>query len=171
VIGRYNIPTALDADGLNAFDGHMDQFPRDGTVRVLTPHPGEMGRLTTQSIAEILRGRIEVAREFAMKYQVALVLKGSRSLTASPHGRVAVNPTGNPGMAKGGSGDVLTGLVAGLLAQYPTLPAAEVVAAAVYLHGLAGDLAAGELGQASVLAGDLLRALPQAFRTIRRESC
>jgi ADP-dependent NAD(P)H-hydrate dehydratase / NAD(P)H-hydrate epimerase len=166
VVGRYDVPMVVDADGLNAFAGRMDQFPGHGRVRVLTPHPGEMSRLTTQTIAEILAHRIEAAREFATKYHVTLVLKGNRSLTASPDGRVAVNPTGNPGMAKGGSGDVLTGLVAGLLAQYPTLPVGQVVAASVYLHGLAGDLAAHELGQASMLAGDLLRALPGAFRTI-----
>jgi ADP-dependent NAD(P)H-hydrate dehydratase / NAD(P)H-hydrate epimerase len=170
VVSRYDVPTVLDADGLNAFAGRMDQFSGGGTVRVLTPHPGEMSRLTTQTIAEILARRIEAAREFATKYQVTLVLKGSRTLTASTDGRVAVNPTGNPGMAKGGSGDVLTGLVAGLLGQYPTLPVGQVVAASVYLHGLAGDLAAHELGQASMLAGDLLRALPQAFRTITPRS-
>jgi hydroxyethylthiazole kinase-like uncharacterized protein yjeF len=169
MVNRYDVPIVLDADGLNAFAGRMDQF-LGGRVRVLTPHPGEMSRLTTQTIAEILAHRVEVAREFARKYQVHLVLKGSRSLTASPDGRVAVNPTGNPGMAKGGSGDVLTGLVAGLLAQYPTLPVGEVVAASVYLHGLAGDLAARKLGQASMVAGDLLRALPQAFRKIAQRS-
>ena len=166
VVSRYHVPMVLDADGLNAFAGRMDQFPDGGTVRVLTPHPGEMSRLTTQTIAEILARRIEAARELATKYQLTVVLKGSRTLTASPDGRVAVNPTGNPGMAKGGSGDVLTGLVAGLFAQYPTLPVGQVVAAAVYLHGLAGDLAAHELGQASMVAGDLLRALPQAFQAI-----
>jgi len=169
VVSRYHVPMVLDADGLNAFAGRMDQFPGGGTVRVLTPHPGEMSRLTTQTIAEILARRIEAARELATKYQLTVVLKGSRTLTASPDGRVAVNPTGNPGMAKGGSGDVLTGLVAGLLAQYPTLPVGQVVAAAVYLHGLAGDLAAHELGQVSMMAGDLLRALAQAFQAITRK--
>ena len=169
MVSRYHVPMVLDADGLNAFAGRMDQFPGGGTVRVLTPHPGEMSRLTTQTIAEILARRIEAARELATKYQLTVVLKGSRTLTASPDGRVAVNPTGNPGMAKGGSGDVLTGLVAGLLAQYPTLPVGQVVAAAVYLHGLAGDLAAHELGQVSMMAGDLLRALAQAFQAITRK--
>jgi NAD(P)H-hydrate epimerase len=166
VVDRYDIPVVLDADGLNAFAGWMDKFRSLGRVRVLTPHPGEMSRLTAQTTAEILARRIDVAREFAMKHQVHLVLKGSRTLTASPDGRVAVNPTGNPGMATGGTGDVLTGLVAGLLAQCPMLPVGQVVAASVYLHGLAGDLAADELGQASMVAGDLLRALPEAFKTI-----
>ncbi len=167
VVNRYDVPVVLDADGLNAFAGCADKLRSGGRVRVLTPHPGEMSRLTAQTTAEILAHRIDAAREFAMKHQLHLVLKGSRTLTASPDGQVAVNPTGNPGMATGGTGDVLTGLLAGLLAQYATLPVGQVVAASVYLHGLAGDLAADELGQASMTAGDLLRALPQAFKAIR----
>jgi NAD(P)H-hydrate epimerase len=166
VVNRYELPVVLDADGLNAFAGCMDKLRSAGRVRVLTPHPGEMGRLTAQTTAQILAHRIEVAREFAMKHQVHLVLKGSRTLTAMPDGQVVVNPTGNPGMATGGTGDVLTGLTAGLLAQYSALPVGQVVAAAVYMHGLAGDLAAAELGQSSMLAGDLLRTLPRAFKEI-----
>jgi NAD(P)H-hydrate epimerase len=95
-----------------------------------------------------------------------LVLKGHRTLTASPDGQVWVNPTGNPGMAKGGTGDVLTGIVAGLLAQFPKHPVGEVAAAAVYLHGLAGDLAAEEFGQQSMLAGDLLESIPKAYKKL-----
>jgi len=109
---------------------------------------------------------VEAAREFSQKYAVTLVLKGSRTLTASPDGQVWVNPTGNPGMATGGTGDVLTGLVAGLLAQSGARPVTDVVRAAVYLHGLAGDLAAREIGETSLIAGDVLEALPRAFRTI-----
>lgn len=170
VVNRYDVPVVLDADGLNAFAGCVDKLRGAGRVRVLTPHPGEMGRLTAQTTAQILAHRIEAAREFAVKHQVHLVLKGSRTLTAIPDGQVVVNPTGNPGMATGGTGDVLTGLLAGLLAQHSALPVGQVVAAAVYLHGLAGDLAAAELGQASMLAGDLLRALPRAFKAITQRS-
>lgn len=166
VVSRYDVPLVLDADGLNAFAGYMNALRSAGRIRVLTPHPGEMSRLTGQKTAEILRRRIEVAREFARERQVHLVLKGFRTLTAAPEGEVAVNPTGNPGMATGGTGDVLTGLIAGLLAQYPMRSVTEVVAGAVYLHGLAGDLAARELGQASMIAGDLLDALPRAFKTV-----
>jgi len=166
VVNRYDVPVVLDADGLNVFAGCMDKLHTGGRVRVLTPHPGEMSRLTAQTTVDILANRIDAARDFAMKHQLYLVLKGSRTLTASPDGRVAVNPTGNPGMATGGTGDVLTGLVAGLLAQHPTRPVGQVIAAAVYLHGLAGDLAADQLGEASMMAGDLLRGLPQAFKTI-----
>jgi NAD(P)H-hydrate epimerase len=128
-----------------------------------------MSRLTGQKTAEVVAHRIEVAREFAKRHNLNLVLKGFRTVIAGPAGGVSVNPTGNPGMATGGTGDVLTGLLAGLLAQYPSRPVAEVVAAGVYLHGLAGDLAARELGQPSMIAGDLLEAVPRAFRALGAE--
>jgi len=166
VVNQYDAPVVLDADGLTAFAGCMGSLRGGSRVRVLTPHPGEMARLTGQKTAEILVRRVEIAREFAREHRVTLVLKGFRTLTAAPDGQVWVNPTGNPGMASGGTGDVLTGLIAGLLAQYPARPVTDVVAAAVYLHGLAGDLAASELGEASLIAGDLLDALPRAFRAL-----
>jgi NAD(P)H-hydrate repair Nnr-like enzyme with NAD(P)H-hydrate dehydratase domain len=100
---------------------------------------------------------------------VNLVLKGFRTLIAAPDGSVAVNPTGNPGMAKGGTGDILTGIIAGLLAQYPALPVANVAAGAVYLHGLAGDLAASETDPSSMIAGDLLDAIPKAYQALRKD--
>ena len=166
VVNRYEAPVVLDADGLNAFAGCMGTLRAANRVRVLTPHPGEMARLTGQKTAEILAHRVDVAREFARKHEVTLVLKGYRTLIAAPNGQVWVNPTGNPGMASGGTGDVLTGLIAGLLAQYPARPETDVVAAAVYLHGLAGDIAAHELGEISLITGDLLDTLPRAFRTL-----
>jgi NAD(P)H-hydrate epimerase len=166
VVSKYDAPVVLDADGLSAFAGCVGSLRAGGRTRVLTPHPGEMARLTGQTAAEILARRVEAAREFATRHQVTLVLKGFRTLTAAPDGQVWVNPTGNPGMASGGTGDVLTGMIAGLLAQHPTRPVTEVVAAAVHLHGLAGDLAASELGQISLIAGDLLDALPRAFRAL-----
>jgi NAD(P)H-hydrate epimerase len=169
VVNKYPLPLVLDADGLNAFAGHMDWFRQDtrpaGTT-VFTPHPGEMARLTGKSIAEIQANRVDVAREFSQKFGITLVLKGYRTLIATPDGQVWVNPTGNPGMATGGTGDVLTGLTAGLLAQYPAHPVGEVATAAVYLHGLAGDLAAEEFGQQSMLAGDLLEKVPKAFKEL-----
>jgi len=152
---------------LNAFAGCMETLRAEDRVRILTPHPGEMARLTGKTTAEILARRVEVPRQFAQRHGVVLVLKGSRTLTAAPDGQVWVNPTGNPGMATGGTGDVLTGIIAGLLAQYPARPPAQVAAAGVYLHGLAGDRAAVEWGAASLIAGDLLDALPQAFRALR----
>jgi NAD(P)H-hydrate epimerase len=169
VVNKYSLPLVLDADGLNAFAGHMELFRKDlrpiGST-VFTPHPGEMARLTKKSTAEIQAHRLAVAREFSQKYGITLVLKGFRTLIASPDGQVEVNPTGNPGMATGGTGDVLTGLTAGLLAQFPSHPLGEVATAAVYLHGLAGDLAAAELGQPSMLAGDLLEMIPEAYQSI-----
>ena len=141
VVNKYPLPLVLDADGLNAFAGHMESFRQDarppGTT-VFTPHPGEMARLTGKTIAEIQAHRVAVAREFSQQFGVTLVLKGFRTLIASPDGQVWVNPTGNPGMAKGGTGDVLTGMTAGLLAQFPTHPVGEVATAAVYLHGSGG---------------------------------
>lgn len=166
VLNRYDLPIVLDADGLNAFAGRMDEMETANRVRVLTPHPGEMARLSGEKTAEIQKHRVEVAREFATRRQVYLVLKGARTLTASPDGQVTVNPTGNPGMATGGTGDCLTGLIAGLLGQYPERSPSQVAAAAVYLHGLAGDFAAGKLGQRSMIAGDLLDALPEAFQSL-----
>jgi len=168
LVNRRRLPVVLDADGLNAFAGCMDKFQSGGDLSpaVLTPHPGEMSRLAGLTIPEIQAHRVEHARGFAAKYNVNLVLKGFRTLTAAPGGNVWVNPTGNPGMATGGTGDVLTGLVAGLVAQYRDRPISEVAAAAVFLHGLAGDLAEKEMGQASLIAGDLIAALPKAYKAV-----
>src|SRR5208337_3957267 len=128
-----------------------------GRTLVLTPHPGEMARLAGITVTEVQANRLEVAREFAQRVGVTVVLKGARTLIAHPDGRVAVNTTGNPGMAKGGSGDLLTGLIAGLLAQYPG-DVRRAVEAAVYLHGLSADLAVrypeGAHGEHTLLATD-----------------
>ena len=118
----YETPMVVDADGLNAFQDAAEKLRGPRRILVITPHPGEMARLTGQSIAEIQANRIEVARKFANEHGVIVVLKGHRTLIASPGGEVWVNPTGNPGMATGGTGDVLTGVVAGLLAQHPKQP-------------------------------------------------
>jgi NAD(P)H-hydrate epimerase len=169
VVNKYPLPLVLDADGLNAFAGCMSSFRtavRPPGATVLTPHPGEMARLVGLKTAEVQTHRVEVAREFSQKYQVNLVLKGYRTLTAGPDGQVWVNPTGNPGMATGGTGDVLTGLLAGLLAQHLDRSLTAVAAAAVYLHGLAGDLAAQDLGEPSLIAGDLLAWLPDAYNAL-----
>ncbi len=139
----------IDADALNILAAKPVLLAKlaKGRTLVLTPHPGEMARLAGTTVAEVQANRLETAREFAQRMGVTLVLKGARTLIAHPDGRVAVNTTGNPGMAKGGSGDLLTGLIAGLLAQYPDDPA-RAVEAAVYLHGLAADLAVREARRA-----------------------
>jgi NAD(P)H-hydrate epimerase len=151
-------PLVLDADALVDI-AKATPTPR---VRVLTPHPGEMARLTGKTVAEVQADRIGVAREFAESRSVTVVLKGQRTLIAFPDGRAWINPTGTPAMGTGGTGDVLTGMIAGFLAQFPQHPD-EAVAAAVYLHGMAGQLGARALGERCLIASDLLRYLPAAM--------
>lgn len=151
-------PLVLDADALV----DIGKVPLTDRVRVLTPHPGEMARLTGKTITEVQADRIGVARAFAAAHGVTLVLKGQRTIIAFPDGRVWINPTGTPAMGTGGTGDVLTGMIAGFLAQFPPHPD-EAVAAAVYLHGLAGQIGARSLGERSLIASDLLHYLPAAM--------
>jgi NAD(P)H-hydrate epimerase len=148
----------IDADGLNALAG----LPIQGRNLILTPHPGEMARLVGLRPAQVQADRMGIARAFATEHGLTLVLKGQRTLIAFADGRVWINPTGSPAMAKGGSGDILTGLIAGLLAQTPQEPEAAI-AAAVYLHGRAGELGAAALGERSLIATDLLKFLPEAM--------
>jgi NAD(P)H-hydrate epimerase len=164
LLAATKIPAVIDADALNILAAKpvlLAKLAKGRTV-MLTPHPGEMARLAGISISEVQANRLEVARGFAERFGVTLVLKGARTLVAHPDGRVAVNTTGNPGMAKGGSGDLLTGLVAGLLAQYAD-EAAIAVEAAVYLHGLAADLAVKQGDEHTLLATDSLQQLSRAF--------
>jgi NAD(P)H-hydrate epimerase len=164
-IEEFQQPMVIDADGLNAIAG--TDWRGDGRLRVLTPHPGEMGRLLKKSVAEIEEDRVAIAREFARERQAHLVLKGYRTLLAFPDGRVWINPTGTPAMAKGGTGDILTGLIAGFLAQFPREPE-QAIAAAVYLHGFSGEIGARELGEKCLIATDLLRYLPAAMEQCAR---
>ena len=160
------LPIVLDADGLNAFEGRGQELT--GRPLVITPHPGEMSRLAQLSTKQVQEDRLHVAREFAERHKITTVLKGNRTLVAQADGRVWVNPTGNPGMASGGMGDILTGMVAGMLGQ--STHAITGVLAAVYLHGLAGDVACETTGEQSLIATDLLAALPEAFRRVRAEA-
>jgi len=162
-------PIVLDADGLNAFEGKAHELDGRARTLVLTPHPGEMARLTGMNTSAIQRDRINVARSFAREHDLILVLKGDRTIVANADGEVWVNTTGNPGMATGGTGDILTGIVAGMLAQNPQREL-EAVLAAVYLHGLAGDIAWESLGEHSLVATDLVKALPEAFSRVRCEA-
>jgi NAD(P)H-hydrate epimerase len=165
LLSATKIPAVIDADALNILAAKPVLLAKlaKGRTLVLTPHPGEMARLAGITTAEVQANRLEVARGFAERTGVTLVLKGARTLIAHPDGRVAVNTSGNPGMAKGGSGDLLTGLIAGLLAQYPE-ETARAVEAAVYLHGLAADFAVREADEHTLLATDSLRQLSRAFR-------
>jgi len=153
-------PMVVDADALNALAS--TDWSGDQRLRVLTPHPGEMSRLVKKTTAEIEQDRVEIARTLARDKKVHVVLKGYRTLLAFPDGRVWVNPTGSPAMATGGTGDILTGMIAGFLAQFPQ-DAEQAIAAAVYLHGLSGEIGAAELGEKCLIATDLLRYLPQAM--------
>lgn len=171
-VAEVAVPMVIDADALNCLAAHTDILKQASAAKdakgkprtlVLTPHPGEMARLLGKSIKEVQADRLHLARNFATEHGVTLVLKGWRTLIAHPDGRVAVNTTGNPSMAKGGSGDILTGIVAAMLAQYPE-QIAEAVEAAVFLHGLAGDFACLEQDEHTVLATDTVAHLQTAFR-------
>ena len=172
LVERRTAPIVIDADGLNA----LAPWPgieaglkgSDELPIILTPHPGEMARLIGKTNADVQADRIGIAREFATQHHVIVVLKGSRSLIAAPDGNVYVNPTGNAGMATAGSGDVLTGLIAGLLAQSPT-DALGATIAGVYLHGLAGDIAADKLGMRSLIASDIIANLSEAILRVGGE--
>jgi NAD(P)H-hydrate epimerase len=167
LLSSTTMPAVIDADALNILAAKpvlLEKLARQGErTLVLTPHPGEMARLAAIPTAEVQANRLEVARDFVRRSGATLVLKGARTLVAHPDGRVAVNTTGNPGMAKGGSGDLLTGLVAGLLAQYPSDPG-RAVEAAVFLHGLAADLAVRAANEHTLLATDSLPQFSRAFR-------
>lgn len=154
LVDRATLPLVIDADGLNAFAGEPEALAgREGRTVIITPHPGEMARLVGVSTEEVQADRLEIARRFAVAHHVYVVLKGHRTLIATPEGTVFINPTGNPGMATGGTGDVLTGMVAASLAQL--LDAEAACKLSVYLHGLAGDLAEADEGEVSMTAGDL----------------
>ncbi len=170
VVKEYRAPMVIDADGLNAFVEHLDLLDGRERVLVLTPHPGEFARLIRSSAPVIQSARRDFAREFSSRHHVILVLKGFRTLVATPDGEVQVCPTGNPGMAKGGSGDVLTGMIAAFLSQFSAAPPDRAVAAAVFLHGRAGDYARDRFGEIAMLPGDLIECLPQVFADFVRPS-
>jgi ADP-dependent NAD(P)H-hydrate dehydratase / NAD(P)H-hydrate epimerase len=164
LVRKSPLPAVIDADGLSALAGKLEILRKNQKELILTPHPGEMARLAGISIEEIQRDRFEVARGFAKEYGVILVLKGSRTLVASPGGEVFINPTGNPGMASGGMGDVLTGMIGGFLAQ--GLPVLEAAKLGVYLHGLAGDYAVFLKGERGIAATDLAELAPEALNAL-----
>jgi NAD(P)H-hydrate epimerase len=159
-------PMVIDADGLNAFERHAEALGNAPAARVLTPHLGEMERLTGVPAAELEARRIDAAREWAQRWRLTVVLKGAPTVTAASDGRAAVNPTGNPGMATAGTGDVLTGIIAALLAQ--GLAPFDAARLGVYVHGMAGDLVAAERGQAGMVAGDLVEQVPLALLGLAR---
>ncbi|MGA6827177.1 NAD(P)H-hydrate dehydratase [Nitrospira sp. NS4] len=165
LIKQLDRPAVLDADALNALAGRATLLTECTIPPILTPHPGEMARLETDATVQSVNAdRIGTATRFARERGVYLVLKGARTVIARPDGLVAICPTGNPGMATAGTGDVLTGMMAGLLAQ--GLTSWDAACAATYLHGLAGDLAAEVNGQAGMIAGDVIEQIPHALNTL-----
>jgi len=162
LVEKADVPLVLDADGLNCLEGKLALLRKRKADTVLTPHPGEMARLVRSTAEKVNRDRVGVARKFAERHGVHVVLKGAGTVTACPDGQVFINTTGNPGMASGGTGDVLTGMIAGFMAQ--GMPAREAALTGVFLHGLAGDEAALRVGERALLAGDILEELPAVIR-------
>jgi NAD(P)H-hydrate epimerase len=167
LVANHTIPMVVDADGLNAFEGRTAELNGKDRTLVITPHPGEMARLVGCSTADVQKDRLGVARKFAREHELLVVLKGHRTLVVQPDGEAWANTTGNPGMSTGGTGDILTGMVAAMLAQNPKSPLLAVLAA-VHLHGLAGDVMLESVGEHSMVATDLLRGLPEAFWSAQR---
>jgi ADP-dependent NAD(P)H-hydrate dehydratase / NAD(P)H-hydrate epimerase len=167
LVAGATIPVVLDADGLNAFEGVTDELNGKGRLLVITPHPGEMARLAGCSTVDVQKDRLSVARKFARDHELIVVLKGNRTLVVQPDGEAWVNTTGNPGMSTGGTGDILTGMVAAMIAQHPK-DVMMAVCAAVHLHGLAGDVMREIVGEHSMVATDLLRGLPDAFQRAQK---
>ncbi len=158
LIRTLDLPTVLDADGLTALSTQIKTLPAKKRPLILTPHPGEMARLTGLTPKQVQEDRIGICRNFSKSHRVYLILKGHRTLIATPHGELFINPTGNPGMATGGTGDVLTGMIGGLICQgFDILSSLQM---AVYLHGLAGDRASFEKGERSLVATDLIERIP-----------
>lgn len=158
----------LDADGLNAFAGRAGELMQSRPITI-TPHPGEMARLVGGSVPDVQANRVSIAKKSAAAWNAIVVLKGQQTVVAAPDGRIAVNSTGNPGMATGGTGDVLTGMLAGLTAEFSSVDWFQTVCFGVYLHGLAGDVAYAEKNEAPLMASDLVHAIPHALAKFRKE--
>lgn len=167
LISLSKIPMVIDADGLNALAGHIDMLKACRAPVVLTPHPKEMSRIAEKGLREVLDNAKNIAKDFSLRYNVTLILKGYRSLVVSVEGKVYRNNTGNPGMASAGTGDVLSGIVAAFLAQ--GMGPFEAACRAVYAHGLSGDLAAKEKTQPSLIASDIIEYLPKAFKKCSKD--
>jgi len=169
VVEKRTVPIILDADGLNAFAGRAHELKNASGGLALTPHPGEMARLLSCGIPDVQTQRLAVARKAAADWNAIVILKGHQTIVAAPDGHAFVNSTGNPGMATGGTGDVLTGMLTGLTAQFGTSPWVRVLAFGVYLHGLAGDIAYADSGEAPLMASDLILAIPRAYQQFYSE--
>jgi NAD(P)H-hydrate epimerase len=165
ILTKLTVPMVVDADALNLLGGQLDIFKAVRAPVVITPHPGEAAWLLKTHIGEVELNRVAIAKQIAESYNAVVVLKGRYTVIASPRGEVRINPTGNRGLATGGTGDVLAGIIGGLLAQ--RLTPFEAATTGVYLHGLAGERASRRLGPDGLLAGDLLPILPRLLRQLR----
>lgn len=165
LVARIDVPLVVDASALNAFAGRLAEINSKGKPRILTPHPGELGRLLGSDAATVNANRIELAREAARTSRCVVVLKGHHTLIAHPDGHVNVNPTGNPGMATGGMGDVLSGIIAALFAR--GIESFDAAITGTFLHGLAGDLLCEEHGDTGLAARDLAEHVPHAIQRLR----
>ncbi|MDP2929554.1 MAG: NAD(P)H-hydrate dehydratase [Candidatus Omnitrophota bacterium] len=164
LLGKLDKPIVLDADGINAFVAHVDLLNKTAAPLILTPHMGEMARLLEKEVEEVKNNRKDIALEFASKYNVILALKGHETIVAKADGAFYINATGNVGMASGGTGDVLTGIITSFVGQ--GMDAFNAAAAGVYFHGMAGDIAVKEKGNLSLIATDLLNKLPEVLKTL-----
>jgi NAD(P)H-hydrate epimerase len=170
VILQTELPIILDADGLNAFAGNADQLhSRKSKFLAITPHPGEMARLLMCSNKDVQADRVKAAQDAARRWNARVILKGSHTIIAAPDGQIFVNSTGNPGLAKGGSGDVLTGVLAALTAQFKTADWTRVLALGVYLHGKAAEQATKNTDESGLLASEVAAALPRARHQLLEE--
>jgi len=170
LVSQADLPIVLDADGLNAYTGMADRLnQRHAPAMALTPHPGEMARLLGVTAKDVQARRLEVALDAAGRWRAHVVLKGFHTILATTSGHAYINTTGNAGMATGGTGDVLTGILAGLTAQFGVEDWPRVLSFGIYLHGLAGDIAASRVGQASLIASDLVESIPEAFMRVLAE--
>ncbi|MBM2837561.1 MAG: hypothetical protein HW415_186, partial [Deltaproteobacteria bacterium] len=158
------LQVVIDAGGIDAIINNPDVLKKAKGPRVITPHPGEMGRLLGVSSRDVQADRIGIASRFAVENNVCVVLKGAHTVIAVPEGNVFINTTGNPGMATAGAGDVLTGMIGGLLAQ--GFRPEQAAIAAVYLHGLAGNMVMGEKGEYGIMATDLIEKIPYAIKSV-----
>lgn len=166
LLPQLDLPVVIDADGLNILSLDLNILKSMSVPVILTPHPGEFARLLGIPNKQVVADKLKLAPDFAQKYGIYLVLKGYKTLIAAPDGKVFVNPTGNPGMATGGSGDVLSGMIASMIMQGAQNDILGATIAAVYLHGLSGDVGAGEVGEKALVAGHIITYLPQAMRKL-----
>ncbi len=167
LITKTERPMVIDADALNALAGYLDILKRSKAPLILTPHPGEMARLIGKTSKDVQKDRIRIAQNFAMKHRVYLVLKGARTVFSDPDGNIFINTAGNPGMATAGTGDVLTGIIAGLISQ--GIDPLSALKSGVHIHGLAGDLALEEFGEMGMVAGDMIAKIPEAIKYFKSD--